>query len=241
MISKKNQGGPIPQPCQQRPTKASKEWEGIPIPHIIVHCRVIFIHFSNIMCFFQASSLANHRMSLFQAAYRTNTMWLFSEKHPHTYLLKQKHPLIRQFPEKNNHMRFQRDKKYPLLVVCCFYFNFWLFRYIILGLHSFKLSCFIFFLKFTNQEFWNVFFYFYFLSFIGFFYFPTQPHHLIWKLTRLNMKIYIFIFGREDSYNLKNKGVYSYASFYPFLQFSLISLNVIGSTTLQSSLLLYLL
>jgi hypothetical protein len=52
-------------------------------------------------------------MIFFQAASRKNTTCPFSAKHPPMCLLQQKHPLIRQFPEKHHitQMGLQRNEE----------------------------------------------------------------------------------------------------------------------------------
>jgi hypothetical protein len=50
-------------------------------------------------------------MPFSQAASRKNNTCLFSAKHPPTCLLHQKHPLIRQFPEKTSYGTTDSPKK----------------------------------------------------------------------------------------------------------------------------------
>ena len=66
--------------------------------------------------FSQTSTSAKHHMIFFQAASRKNTTCPFSAKHPPMCLLQQKHPLIRQFPEKHHmtQLSFQRNQKFSL-------------------------------------------------------------------------------------------------------------------------------
>jgi hypothetical protein len=56
---------------QQSPTKTSKDWQGEPIPHSIVHYRLGYTYaLSKYHVFSQVSTLAKHHVPLFQAASR---------------------------------------------------------------------------------------------------------------------------------------------------------------------------
>jgi hypothetical protein len=82
-----------------------------PIPHSVVHCLLGYIYtLSKHHVFSQESAPAKHHMPFSQAASR-KTRRLFSAKYPPTYLLQQKHPLIRQFPEKHHMAQLSLQRK----------------------------------------------------------------------------------------------------------------------------------
>jgi hypothetical protein len=65
---------------QQRPTMASKEWQGVSIPSSIVDCPLGYIYIlSKHHVFSQASALAKHHMAFYQTASRTTPHVCFSK------------------------------------------------------------------------------------------------------------------------------------------------------------------
>ena len=81
---RRKQGKPIPEHWWWRsasvksPTKTSKEWQGEPIPHSIIHCLLGYIYtLSKHHVFSQASTLAKHHIAFFL---QKNTMCLFISK-----------------------------------------------------------------------------------------------------------------------------------------------------------------
>jgi hypothetical protein len=79
----------------------SKEWQGEAMAHSTTHCLDCIHTLSKHHIFSQASALAKHHMPFCQkSSFQKNTTCLFSAEHPLTWLLQQKHPLIRQIPEK---------------------------------------------------------------------------------------------------------------------------------------------
>jgi hypothetical protein len=100
----------------QSPIKTSKEWQGEPMPHSITHYLLGYIYTpSKHHMLSHVSALVKHHIPFFPGSFQKNTICLFSAKHPATYLLQQKHPLIRQFPEKHHvtQSSLQRNQKPP--------------------------------------------------------------------------------------------------------------------------------
>ena len=87
---------------QQSPVMTSKECQGEPIPYSIVHCLLDCIYTpSKHRVFSQTYALDRQCMPFYQATSR-KTPHVCSQQSilPYWCLLQQKHPLIRQFPEK---------------------------------------------------------------------------------------------------------------------------------------------
>jgi hypothetical protein len=109
---RRKQGEPMQE--QWSPIKTSKEYK-VNQCQSLVHCLLGYTYNLSKHIFSQASTLAKYHMPFFQTASRTNTMCLFSAKHPlHVYFSKSSsHKTV----SRKNHMTqlsFQQNQKIPL-------------------------------------------------------------------------------------------------------------------------------
>lgn len=94
---------------QQRPTRTSKECQGEPMPHCHPLSVGLYDYLDQTSRALSSVCSSKISHSLFPGSFQKNT----------TCLLQQKHPLIREFPEKHHviQLSLQRNQKFPLQFV----------------------------------------------------------------------------------------------------------------------------
>ena len=108
---------------QQSPMKTSKEWQGEPMPHSVVHCLLGYIYIlSKYHVSSQAPAPAKHPMPLFQAA-SIKTPCVCSQQCLPMCLLQQSIHSYDSFPEKYHmtQLSLQRNQKFPLHILAPIY------------------------------------------------------------------------------------------------------------------------